>query len=201
VALAQESTSGRYVVGGTGGSGVMLRSDPGLDAASIAALPDGTAVVAIDAAGDWLKVQVPDWEWLTGWCNAAYLVQAPRSAPSLSAAASPPPPTPAPTPVPAPAPPPAGRTITALVTGYVSGAGGVGTRTASGTRTHWGTVAADRSLYPFGTRLTIEGFGGMVFVVEDTGGAVHGNVFDVWFPDLATMAQYGTRHRTVTILN
>jgi 3D (Asp-Asp-Asp) domain-containing protein len=61
-------------------------------------------------------------------------------------------------------------------------------------------VAADVALYPFGTRVMIEGFGDMVFVVEDTGSAVKGNVFDVWFPDAATARRFGTQTRKVTIL-
>jgi LysM repeat protein/3D (Asp-Asp-Asp) domain-containing protein len=103
---------------------------------------------------------------------------------------------------PAPVPPPtaADRVITARVTGYALGAGAVGTRTASGTTTHWGTVAADTHLYPFGTRLRIEGLGDTVFVVEDTGSAVRGNIFDVWFPDAASARRVGARTRQVTIL-
>jgi 3D (Asp-Asp-Asp) domain-containing protein len=87
-----------------------------------------------------------------------------------------------------------------MVTGYALGAGGVSTRTASGTQTHWGTVAADVRLYPFGTRLRIEGLGDTVFTVEDTGSAVRGNVFDVWYPDAASARRVGATKRQVTIL-
>ena len=90
--------------------------------------------------------------------------------------------------------------MTAKVTGYALGAGAVSTHTASGTTAHWGTVAADTHLYPFGTRLRIEGIGDTVFVVEDTGSAVRGNVFDVWFPDAASARRLGARTREVTIL-
>jgi len=101
---------------------------------------------------------------------------------------------------PAPASSPPDRVITARVTGYALGAGAVSTRTASGTTTHWGTIAADTRLYPFGTRVRIEGLGDTVFVVEDTGGAVRGNVFDVWFPDAASARRLGAMTRQVTIL-
>jgi LysM repeat protein/3D (Asp-Asp-Asp) domain-containing protein len=101
---------------------------------------------------------------------------------------------------PAAVPPPAGRVIAATVTGYALGAGAVSTLTASGTTTHWGTVAADTRLYPFGTRVRIEGLGDTVFVVEDTGGAVRGNAFDVWFPDAASARRLGASTRQVTIL-
>jgi 3D (Asp-Asp-Asp) domain-containing protein len=90
--------------------------------------------------------------------------------------------------------------MTAMVTGYALGAGAVSARTASGTTAHWGTVAADTHLYPFGTRLRIEGLGDTVFTVEDTGSAVRGNVFDVWFADAASARQLGATTRQVTIL-
>jgi 3D (Asp-Asp-Asp) domain-containing protein len=72
--------------------------------------------------------------------------------------------------------------------------------TASGVRTHWGTVAADWHVYPLGTRLQIEGFPNVIFVVEDTGGGVRGNIFDVWFPDLSTAVAFGTKSLKVTVL-
>jgi LysM repeat protein len=104
---------------------------------------------------------------------------------------------------PAPAPPAAtarSAGMTAMVTGYALGAGAVSTHTASGTVAHWGTVAADTQLSPFGTRVRIEGLGDNVFTVEDTGSAVRGNVFDVWFPDAASARRLGATRRAVTIL-
>jgi LysM repeat protein len=144
---------------------------------------------------------------------AAAPVQAAGAAPAPAAQAAP---APAPQLPPAPAPPralapapasdaapaPAPRTsaISAMVTGYALGAGAVSSRTASGTQTHWGTVAADVRIYPFGTRLRIEGLGDTVFTVEDTGSAVRGNVFDVWYPDAASARGLGATKRQVTIL-
>ena len=92
------------------------------------------------------------------------------------------------------------RVISAKVTGYALGAGAVSNRTASGTQVHWGTVAADTRLFPFGTRLRIEGFPDTVFVVEDRGSAVRGNIFDIWFPDAASARVWALRTRQVTIL-
>jgi 3D (Asp-Asp-Asp) domain-containing protein len=94
------------------------------------------------------------------------------------------------------------KVVQAIVTGYANGAdgGAVGSMTSSGIRTHWGTVAADWRLYPFGTRLQIEGFPNVIFVVEDTGGGVRGNIFDIWFPDLATAVAFGTRSLKVTVI-
>jgi len=123
---------------------------------------------------------------------------APVSPPAAAAASAPAPsPTSQSTSAPAAS---AGDRITALVTGYALGAGAVSPRTASGTTAHWGTVAADTRLYPFGTRLRIEGLEDAIFVVEDTGSAVRGNVFDVWFPDAASARRLGARTRHVTIL-
>ena len=50
-------------------------------------------------------------------------------------------------------------------------------------------------MIPLGTRLTIPGYG--VGIAADTGGAVHGNAIDVWFPTKAAGAPVGTpcRHR------
>ena len=95
-----------------------------------------------------------------------------------------------------------GQTLLATVTGYATGSdgGAVGATTATGTATHWGTVAADWRLYPPGTRLQIEGFPNDVFTVEDSGGSVRGNVFDIWFPDQATAEAFGTKSLHVTVL-
>jgi 3D (Asp-Asp-Asp) domain-containing protein len=100
------------------------------------------------------------------------------------------------------APAAVGETIQATVTGYAIGSdgGAVGGTTAMGIATHWGTIAADWRLYPPGTRLQIEGFPDDVFTVEDSGGSVRGNVFDVWFPDLATAVAFGTKSLRVTVL-
>jgi len=94
------------------------------------------------------------------------------------------------------------KVIQAIVTGYANGAdgGAVGSLTASGVRTHWGTVAADWRVYPVGSRLQIEGFPSVIFVVEDTGGGVRGNIFDIWFPDLSTAVAFGTKSLKVTVL-
>jgi 3D (Asp-Asp-Asp) domain-containing protein len=101
--------------------------------------------------------------------------------------------------------PPAGSgsvVVQAVVTGYATGGdgGAIGTMTASGIPCHWGTVAADWRIYPQGTKLQIEGFPNDVFTVEDTGSAVSGNIFDVWFPDLPTAVAFGTKQLKVTVL-
>ena len=51
--------------------------------------------------------------------------------------------------------------------------------TASGVMAQRGTIAADTSLYPFGTVMYIEGYG--YGRVEDRGGAIKGGRIDLWF--------------------
>jgi 3D (Asp-Asp-Asp) domain-containing protein len=50
---------------------------------------------------------------------------------------------------------------------------------------------------PLGARLTIPGYG--TAVAADTGGAVNGNVIDVWFPTRRQALAWGTRTVTITI--
>lgn len=196
-AWAQESvpdastTEATRVVVGTGGNGLVLRAGPGLEFPVVGLLPEGTGVQIVTGpiasqGTPWYHVQLNGAGTLSGYSSGAYLLP-PGQQPSAGNAS------PAPT---------DGRVFVASVTGYAFGAdgGAVGTVTASGTGTHWGTVAADTRLFPFGTRLEIEGFADTVFVVEDTGSAVRGLVIDVWFPDLETATRFGTQRRQVTVL-
>ena len=85
-----------------------------------------------------------------------------------------------------------GRTITVSTTGYA-----LRGRTATGIQTAPGVVAVDPSVIPLGTRMTIPGYGEAI--AADTGGAVHGNVIDLWFPSTAQALQWGRRTVTITI--
>lgn len=73
-----------------------------------------------------------------------------------------------------------------------------GSTTASGTTPKWGTVAAPKSL-AFGTRVEIDGLG--TFTVEDRGGAIKGDILDVWFPSHAEALAFGRQTKTVKILD
>ena len=92
------------------------------------------------------------------------------------------------------------RTMTA--TAYTTGHGGVGTRTASGTAVHVGTVAVDKSVIPLGTRMYIAASNGSVIyglaVAEDTG--VKGNKIDLYYNTYDECIQFGRRTCTVYIL-
>lgn len=178
-AAAQEAA--RLVVSGTGGGGLQLRAGPGFDQPRLGTLPEGTIVTSLDdGSAEWVAVQPPRNLGLpSGYASAAYL------APLLVEASA-----------------PSARIVQAIVTGYANGSdgGAVGTTTASGTKTHWGTVAADWRLLPLGTSLQIEGFDGVTFTVEDSGSGVHGLIIDVWFPDVPSARAFGTQRRKVTIL-
>ena len=94
----------------------------------------------------------------------------------------------------------AAKSMTA--TAYTTGYGGVGTRTASGTTVHVGTVAVDRKVIPLGTRLYIVTNDGFVYglsVAEDTG--VRGNTIDLYMDTNRECIQFGVRECTVYILD
>ena len=88
-----------------------------------------------------------------------------------------------------------------VVTGYCScplccgpNANGL---TASGTKAQLGTMAADPSIFSFGTQLNVPGYGDGV--VEDTGPRVKGYHIDVWFPSHAAAKAWGTREMYVAL--
>lgn len=68
--------------------------------------------------------------------------------------------------------------------------------TASGKSVRWGYVAADKKLFKFGTKLSIEGFTGH-FTVEDTGSAIKGRKLDIWFPSHQEAKEFGRKNLKV----
>jgi 3D (Asp-Asp-Asp) domain-containing protein len=85
-----------------------------------------------------------------------------------------------------------GNTITVSATGY-----SIRGRTSTGVPTAPGVVAVDPAVIPLGTRLTIPGYG--AGVAADTGGAVRGNMIDLWFPTRQQALAWGTRTVTITL--
>ena len=67
--------------------------------------------------------------------------------------------------------------------------------TASGTTARHGTVAADLSVFSFGTCLEIPGYG--IGRVEDVGGAIRRRHIDVWFPTHEEARRWGRRRLKV----
>jgi len=70
--------------------------------------------------------------------------------------------------------------------------------TCTGTRAKVGTVAVDPKVIPLGTRLYIEGYG--FATAEDTGGAVKGNIIDLYMNSSKEVYSFGRQKRKVYIL-
>lgn len=77
-------------------------------------------------------------------------------------------------------------------------------RTATGYPTEIGNIAVDPRVIPYGTRMYIQTVSGSwvygMAVARDCGGAVKGNIIDLWFPDYSTCCQWGRRNCDVFIL-
>ncbi|MEM6280177.1 MAG: 3D domain-containing protein [Verrucomicrobiota bacterium] len=70
--------------------------------------------------------------------------------------------------------------------------------TASGTKAKPGTIAADTSFFPFGTRMKIPGYGWGI--VEDRGGAIQGDKIDLFFKTHREALQWGRQTITVEVV-
>lgn len=74
-----------------------------------------------------------------------------------------------------------------------------GNKTATGTVPQVGrTIAVDPRKIPYGSRVWIEGIG--VRVAEDCGGAVKGNVIDLFVGGYEEAVQWGRRNRKAIVL-
>jgi 3D (Asp-Asp-Asp) domain-containing protein len=69
--------------------------------------------------------------------------------------------------------------------------------TASGTKAKPGTLAADTSIYPFGTVMYIPGYG--YGVVEDRGSAIKGPKLDLFFKKRKEALEWGRQHVKVRV--
>jgi 3D (Asp-Asp-Asp) domain-containing protein len=69
--------------------------------------------------------------------------------------------------------------------------------TSSGARVHPGTLAADPSVYPYGTVMFIPGYG--YGVVEDTGGAIKGEHIDLYRPNHWFARYWGVQMKKVKV--
>ncbi len=79
-----------------------------------------------------------------------------------------------------------------------------GTHTATGMRVRYGVVAVDPKVIPLGSRLYIEGPNGSwiygTAVAADTGGAVKGNIIDLYVESYSEAINFGRRKAKVYIL-
>ena len=105
-------------------------------------------------------------------------------------------------PAPSTAPLTSGNIRTVTVTAYSSTPDqtwGDPFTTASGTRVHWGTVAAN--FLPFGTKVRFpDYFGEQVFTIEDRTAKRFSNRADIWFPSRGEALQFGKRSLRIEIL-
>lgn len=74
-----------------------------------------------------------------------------------------------------------------------------GTITSTGTTPKANhTIAVDPKVIPYGSKVYIEGYG--FYVAEDCGGAVKGNIIDIYMPGYNNCIQFGRRHANVYIV-
>lgn len=80
-----------------------------------------------------------------------------------------------------------------------------GGTTATGTAARYGAIAVDPSVIPYGTRMYIVSDDGKYIygyaTAEDCGGAIKGNIIDLYFDSYDTCIQFGRRSCTVYILD
>jgi 3D (Asp-Asp-Asp) domain-containing protein len=87
------------------------------------------------------------------------------------------------------------KTFTVEATAYTY----TGNRTATGVWPREGLIAVDPRVIPLGTQVYVEGYG--YAVAADTGGAIKGNIIDVFFPSLQRCLDWGRRPVQIYILN
>ena len=77
-------------------------------------------------------------------------------------------------------------------TAYTNGNDGWGNKTASGMTTFVGMVAVDPKVIPLGTKIYVEGYG--IAIAGDTGGAIKGNIVDLFFNSNGECYQFGRQY-------
>ena len=95
-------------------------------------------------------------------------------------------------------------TMQVKATAYTHTDAGCDMITATGTTVHWGTVAVDPRMIPYGTRMFIVSNDGSfvygVSAAEDCGGAIQGNRVDLYMPTTADCFAFGVRNCTIYFL-
>lgn len=84
-------------------------------------------------------------------------------------------------------------TITVQATAYTGGG-----YTASGRQAAEGVIAVDPTVIPMGSRVYVDGYG--YAIAADTGGAIQGNIIDLYFSSQSACENWGRRTVTVHIL-
>jgi uncharacterized protein YabE (DUF348 family)/3D (Asp-Asp-Asp) domain-containing protein len=63
----------------------------------------------------------------------------------------------------------------------------------------WSTIAVDPRVIPYGTKVYVENYG--YAIAEDTGGAIKGNIIDLYMNSVQAARTWGRRNVTIYILN
>lgn len=94
-----------------------------------------------------------------------------------------------------------GRQITVEATAYGADCAGCSGITANGTALYEGArvIAVDPNVIPLGTRVYVPGYGEAI--AADTGGAIQGNIIDVFMGTEANASSWGRQTVTITILD
>ena len=98
------------------------------------------------------------------------------------------------------------KVMTCNSTAYYSGGdGGAAWTTAVGAKVGIGTIAVDPTVIPYYTKMFIQTSNGSrvygMGTALDCGGAIKGNIVDLWFPTKADCYSWGRRNVTVYILD
>ena len=98
------------------------------------------------------------------------------------------------------------KVMTCNSTAYYSGGnGGAAWTTAVGAKVGIGTIAVDPTVIPYYTKMFIQASNGSrvygMGTALDCGGAIKGNIVDLWFPSYADCRSWGRRNVTVYILD
>ena len=96
------------------------------------------------------------------------------------------------------------RTMKVKATAYTHTDAGCDMITATGTTVHWGTVAVDPKLIPYGTKMFIVSNDGKfvygLSAAEDCGGSIKGNRVDLYMPTTSQCFKFGVRNCTIYFL-
>lgn len=105
-------------------------------------------------------------------------------------------------PPPPPPPPEAAAQPTPSLQTFTATAYTIEGKTASGTHTRDGVVAADPKVLPIGSRIRITDAGQYsgVYVVSDTGRAIHGRELDIYIANNAEAKRFGKKQVQVEVL-
>ena len=74
----------------------------------------------------------------------------------------------------------------------------LGGMTSRGVQTRVGVIAVDPNVIPYGSKIYVPGYGWGTAL--DTGGAIKGNVIDIWMPTYGQCIQWGVRDLTIKVV-